>query len=190
MVAAHDVGVYLGTDELGCKTLGTEPVVDAPAGILLAGMEAVAPPRIDVGGVGEEVAESVDETALEQVGELGTFLVGETGVVAVALRILDVDLFVCHVHVATHEDGFPLVECLQIATEGIIPRHALVEPLEPILGVGRIDGDDEEVGVFEGDDTSLGVHVEPAVVGHGRDDFIGQTEGDGLGCVLGVDGSA
>ena len=44
MVAAHDVSVYLGTDELGLYAIGTEPVVDAPTGILLAGMEAIAPP--------------------------------------------------------------------------------------------------------------------------------------------------
>ena len=44
VVAAHDAGVYPGTDELGGETLGAEPVVDAPAGILLAGMEAITPP--------------------------------------------------------------------------------------------------------------------------------------------------
>ncbi len=44
VVAAHDVGVNLGADELGLHTIGAEPVVDAPTSVLLAGMETVAPP--------------------------------------------------------------------------------------------------------------------------------------------------
>ena len=136
------------------------------------------------------MTERVGETCLKEVGELGTFFISETCVEMVGFGILDVNFLMCHIHVTTNKHGFLCVKFLQIETESVIPRHALVKALEPILGIRCIDGDDEEFLIFEGDDAPFGVHVEPPVVGHGRNDFIGQSEGDREGCVLGVDGCA
>ena len=190
VVAAHDVGVDCGGLELGLEAVGAEPVVDAPAGVLLAGMESVAPPGVDVGCVGEEMTEGVGEPCGEQFGELGTLLVGETCVEMVGFGVLDVDFLVRHVHVATDEHGLRLVQSLEVEAEGVVPGHALGEALESVLRVGGVDGDDVELGVFECDDASLGEHLTPVAVGEGGDDVLGQTQGNGEGRVLGVDGGA
>ena len=101
------------------------------------------------------MAEGVDETGIEMLSHLRTFLVGETGVHAVGLGILNVNLLVCHVHIAAHDDGLLGIEFLHITTEGFVPRHTVVETTQAILRIGCIDGDEIEVGIFERDDTTL-----------------------------------
>ena len=44
MVAAEDVGMDGGCLEALLHAVGAEPVVDAPAGVVFAGVEAVGPP--------------------------------------------------------------------------------------------------------------------------------------------------
>ena len=101
------------------------------------------------------MAEGVDEPGIEMLGHLCTFLVGETCVHAVGLGILDVNLLVSNVHIAAHDDGLLGIKFLHIPTEGFIPRHAVVETTQAVLRIGRIDGDEIEVGIFECDDATL-----------------------------------
>ena len=96
VVAAQDTGVDLRVGDLGHQTVGDHEIVDAPAGILLPGLEAVRPPRI-FHPVRIERAEGVAEATGQQVGELLALLVGEAGIVAVGLGVLDVYLLVGNV---------------------------------------------------------------------------------------------
>ena len=73
------------------------------------------------------MTECVGETGIEEVGELGAFFIGETGVVSIGLRVLDVYLLMCHVHVATNKHGFLCIKFLKVETECVIPCHALVK---------------------------------------------------------------
>ena len=151
MVASHNLGVDGGSADLGEQPLGGDEVVDAPTGILLAGTEAVAPPRVgDV--VGVKGAEGVNESAAEQGGELLALFVGESCIAAVALGVLQVDFLMCHVHVAAHDDGLLGVELLQVGLEIVFPPHAVVEPSESVLGVGCIYAYQIELGHLERDD--------------------------------------
>ena len=63
VVGAEDVGVDFSVGNLGKQALGGDKVVDAPACIFLAGLEAVRPP-----GIGDllwiECAERVDEAII------------------------------------------------------------------------------------------------------------------------------
>ena len=60
-----------------------------------------------------------------------------------------------HVQVAAHNDGFLLVQFQQIGTEGVLPGHAVIQAAQPVLAVGRVAGDEVEVGHLQRDDTSL-----------------------------------
>ena len=51
----------------------------------------------------------------------------------VGLGILDVDLLVSHIQVATKDDGFLCIKSLQIAPEVVLPRHTVVETLQAVL---------------------------------------------------------
>ncbi len=92
MVGAEYLVVDGGTEELGLQTVGDEEIVDAPPCVLLAGLETVGPPGVDVLPVGIEVTERIGEARRQQFAELAALLVRESGVAAVGLGILQVDL--------------------------------------------------------------------------------------------------
>ena len=166
VVGAEDVGMDRGIVEPFAQTIGDDEVIDAPASILLARLEAVRPPRI-LHLVGVLEAETVGKSRCEQLAELGAFLVGKASVVAVGLGILDVDLLMSHIEVAAEDDGLLGVEALKVGTEGILPRHAVVEALQTVLRVGRIAADQKEIGHLEGDNAPFViVLVDTDAIGH------------------------
>ena len=179
VVGAVDVAEDTGVLEVREEAVADQVVVDAPSGIVLAGVETVGPPRVGSSEVGVEMAEGVGETAIEQECELVALLLGETGVAEVGLGVLDVYLMVGDVHIAADDDGFLLVEPADKLTEGIVPLHAVGQAAQAILGVGGIDGDIVEVEVLQGDDVPLVVMLVNA-----------HAEGDTEGGETGVGGSA
>ena len=61
-----------------------------------------------------------------------------------------------YVEVTAHYHRLAL--CLKAVEEGaeiVFPCHAVVEAAEFVLRVGRVAGDEEEIGHLEGDDSSL-----------------------------------
>ena len=62
VVAAVDLGVDFGIGQALLQAVAHQEVVNTPACILLACLEAVAPPRIDIGHIGVEETPSVSET--------------------------------------------------------------------------------------------------------------------------------
>ena len=61
-----------------------------------------------------------------------------------------------YIEVAAYYHGLTL--CLKTVEEGteiVFPCHAVVESAQFVLRVGRVAGDEEEVGHLEGDDSSL-----------------------------------
>ena len=125
MVAARNGGVDKGVGHLRHQTIGDDEIVDAPTSILLTSLETVRPPRV-LHAVGIKGTEGIGETAGQEVGEGLALLVGETGIAAVALGILQVNLLVGHIQVATEDDGLHGIELFQIAAESILPRQTII----------------------------------------------------------------
>lgn len=179
VVGTEDVGVDGGGGDAGAEAFGGEEVVDAPAYVLLAGVEAVGPPAEGL-LLRVEGAEGVDEVVgVQESGELSAFFVGETGVFVVGLGIFKVYLLVGYVHIATDDDGLLVVELHEEVAEGVFPLHAVVEAAQAVLGVGGVDTDEEEVGHLECDDASFVVVL-----------LLADAVADAEWCVAGVDGSA
>ena len=154
MVRTEDLGVDLRVHHPLRQSVGEEEVVDAPPGVLLARMESVRPPG--VGHLrGVEAAEGVGEATFEQRRHLFALLVGEARVAAVGLRILDIDLLVGHIEVATDDDGLLAVQPVEIGLKVGLPLHAVGEAAQLVLGVGRIDADQEKVGHLQREDAPL-----------------------------------
>ena len=102
------------------------------------------------------MAEGIDEACFDQRRESGAFFVGESGALAVGLGAGEIDFFVGDVEVAAEEDGLSFgFEGFEIGAEGVVPCHAVWEALELVLRVGRVDIDEEEVGILESDDASF-----------------------------------
>ena len=95
VVAAENLVVNGGRSHFVGKTVAHKEIVDTPPRILLARTEAVAPPRIGIGEVGIEEAETVGEPCVQERGHFLAFLVGEPGVFAVGFRIFRRMIFVC-----------------------------------------------------------------------------------------------
>ena len=186
MVAAEDVAVDLGVVEALTQTVGDDEVVDAPAHVLLTGLETVRPPRI-LHLLRVLVTEAVRKAAGQQVAELLTLLIRKAGIHVVRLWILEVDLLVGHVQVTAEDDGLLLVEALEILAEGILPRHAVLQSLQAVLGVRRVTADEEEVCHLEGDDTPLMVvQVDPDAIGYAQGMMLREDSSTGIAFLLGI----
>ena len=59
MIGPEDFGMDAGAFQPGPQGFGGDEVVDAPARVVLAGAEAVAPPAVSTGHIGIEETEGV-----------------------------------------------------------------------------------------------------------------------------------
>ena len=185
MVAAVHVGEDGGPGDAVPQPVGHQEIVDAPPGVVLPGVEAVAPPGIGPRSVRVQPAEGVGKPGGEQLGHLGALLVGEAGVAPVGLGVFQVDLLVGHIHVPADHHRLSAVQTLEIGPEGVLPRHAVGQTGQSILGVGGIDGDQIELRVLQGDAPAL-PHVVgiPDVVGHTQGLPPGENGGAGVALLL------
>ena len=97
MVGAHDISIDGGIGDLFCDPVGYQEIVNTPSGVVLPGVEPVAPPAVDAGGIGIQIPESVGEACSQGLGEAVSFLVRETCVPPVGGRILQVYFLVGNV---------------------------------------------------------------------------------------------
>ena len=92
MVAAKDVAADAGVAYVVGDCVAYQEVVDAPAGVVLAGIKAIAPPAVDALDVGVCRAPGIGKAGVEQLGKLAALLVRKAGVAAVGLGVLKVDV--------------------------------------------------------------------------------------------------
>ena len=71
--------------------------------------------------------------------------------------ILQVDLLVGDIQITAYDHRLDTIQLYQILPESIIPLEPVVQTCQFPLCVGRVAGDQEEVGVFQGDKSSLGI---------------------------------
>ena len=128
MVAAKNIRVDLGVLQFRLQPVRGDKVVNTPTGILLSGVEHIAPPAVYAGGIRVKVAESIGKSAIQQGGHFASLFIGKTGVFVVGLWILQVDLPVGHIQVATEDHRFVLIQGLQISKKVVLPLHTVVQP--------------------------------------------------------------
>lgn len=114
MVAAEDFCVNLSVRELVAQAVGEQKIVDTPSGIFLSCPEAVRPPRVSY-LFGIKRAETIHESIFQKLCHLGSFLVSETGILAICLWILEVYLLMGYVQVAANDNGLDLVKFVKWA---------------------------------------------------------------------------
>ena len=111
MIGAEYLVMDLAIEDLVHESLADHVIVDAPACIVFSSVEAVAPPGVfDL--VFMKEAECIDIAMAKKIAEPRPLFVGEAGVVAVGIRVLDIDLFVGDVQIAGIDDGFLLVKLI------------------------------------------------------------------------------
>ena len=154
MVAAEHLVMYGCCGHTVHQSLRYDEVIDAPSDVLLACLESVRPPRIGR-IVGVKRSERIDKSLRKKPCHLRTLLVRESGVLAIGLRILQVNLLVRHIKVATENDWLAGVKRLDVRKEVVLPCHAVVQTAQTVLRVGRIARYEEEIVHLQRDDTAL-----------------------------------
>lgn len=65
----------------------------------------------------------------------------------------------CDIQITARDHGLFRIQRAEIVAEGIVPRHPVVDALEPVLRIRRVAGDEEELLKFQRDEPSLGVKL-------------------------------
>ena len=138
MVAAVDFCVNLCVRELVAQAVGEQKIVDTPSGIFLSCPEAVRPPRVSY-LFGIKRAETIHESIFQKLCHLGSFLVGETGILTICLWILEVYLLMSYVQVAANDNGLDLVKFVKVGLKVIFPSHPIIQTTQSVLRIGCID---------------------------------------------------
>ena len=94
MVAAEVLRVDEAVLHTVAEAVGAEKIVDTPTGVLLSGVEHIAPPAVRALPIRIEQAEAVGEAGGEKLRHFASLLVGEAGVAAVRLVVFEVDFLV------------------------------------------------------------------------------------------------
>ena len=154
MIAAVDFVQYLASFYVFHQNVGHDKVIDAPAGVVFAGMEAIAPPGIlDLGGM--QLAEGVFESVGQEAREGVPLLVGEAGIQVVGRWVLEVDFVMGDVQVPGIDHRLLFLESLQIGEQILFVAHAEIHPLEPITSVRDIRTDEIKTFEFQRDQSSF-----------------------------------
>ena len=99
MIGAKDLAVDGGGGDFIRNPVGYDKVVDAPSGVVLPGVEAVAPPTVDTGGIRVEVSEGIRKACIQKLCEAVPLFIGETGVSTIGGGILQIDLLVGNIQI-------------------------------------------------------------------------------------------
>ena len=149
MVGAGDMRVYIGSAQLRCNPGRYKKIVYTPAHILLAGSASIAPPAISTGCIGMQVPERIDKSGVEQLGETSPFLVGKSRILAVALRIGEIDFCMGYIHVSTYYYRLLGIELFHKVHELAFPVHAVVEACQFALRIWSIYIYEVELLIFQ-----------------------------------------
>ena len=91
-----------------------------------------------------------------------------------------------HVQVAAVDDRLNLVQLHEVLPQGVLPLHAVVQPLELVLGVGGVTAHQVKFLILQGDEPSLVVVlVFPHSVAHRNGLVGGKDGGPGVPLLLG-----
>ena len=88
MVAAHHIHQDRGGLYFFGNAVADQKIVDTPAGVLLPGLKPVRPPGINSRLIRIEIPPGIGKTGCQQLRELFSLLIRETGIIAVCLWIL------------------------------------------------------------------------------------------------------
>ena len=131
--------------------------------------------------LGEET-EGIDEAGVDERLEFRALFVGEPGVLAVGLRVGQIQFGVRDIEIATDNDRLFLLQLFEVSAEGGFPLLGpVVETREFALGIRGVDIDEVKFLVFEGDNTPLAVVLlDPDAVGGASRFVCGEGGGAGI----------
>ena len=127
VVAAVDLAQDGCAFDLLSNAIGDQEVVDAPAGVVLASVEAVAPPAVSAGHVGMAIPKCIGKACVQQLSKAFSLLIREACVLPVRRWVLKVNLVVSNVKITAGNYWFLLRQLSQKLTIVLIPLKTLIQ---------------------------------------------------------------
>lgn len=155
VVTSHGFSPDLAVTEPRQQSGRQHEIIQPPSYVLPPGVHHVGPESVGVLLLRVQLAETVDETGLQQLSEALPLFWCEAGVLLVPFGVLEVDLLVSDVEVAAENQTFLFVEVAQVRSEVLVPGFAVVETHQAFAGVGDVGRDQEVTGELGGDDTAF-----------------------------------
>ena len=186
MIGAFDLGLDPRFLEAFTKLLGEAEVIDTPPDVPLADAGAIAPPGVMARSF-LEFTEGVHVTEREGFIEAVALLDREASIAQIALGVLQVDLLMRDIEIATEDDRLGLFQLLQVRAERGVPDfRAEIQTDEFALGIGGVNADEGEI-------LELGIHNAAFVidllltdaVSHIERFFLREDSGAGVALLLG-----
>ena len=134
---------------------GNKEIVDTPAGVLLSCTETVGPPGVNALFIRVKIAECINKATLKSSGKAGSLFIRKACIFAVGIRVLEIDLLMCHIKIATADHRFLLLQFQKISQKILFPFHTVFQTAELALGVGSIYSHKIILIEFQRDDTSF-----------------------------------
>ena len=113
MVRAQDLMIDRRSRDLFLDAVGDKEIVDPPSGVVLAGLEHVAPPGVGTLCIRVAETETVRKTGIQKLGKAAALFVRETGITTVGCGIFQVNFLVGNIQISTNNNGLLSVELLQ-----------------------------------------------------------------------------
>ena len=102
-------------------------------GILLPRMEHIRPPRISIRHIRVKISECIYKTAVKKLCHLSPLLIGKARILAVALRVLKVNLLVGHIQIPAEYHRLVFLQFLKVCQEIVLPLHPVIQPSQAVL---------------------------------------------------------
>ena len=77
MIGAENIRVYRSGGNFFCDPVRDKEVVDPPSGVILTGIEHIAPPSVSTGCIRIQKTEGICKTVLKHNGKTIPLLIGE-----------------------------------------------------------------------------------------------------------------
>src|SRR5262245_11278888 len=104
-----------------------------------------------------EFTEGVQKARFDEGTEASPFLRGKAVVASVGFGMGEVQFGVSDIEVATKDCGFLARKPFEVAKEFAVPLLPVREAGEFALGVGNVNIDEEEIGIFGGEHAAFAV---------------------------------
>lgn len=139
----------------GQQTAGQHKVVEPPAHVFVTSVHHIGPEGVGVGLLRVQLTEAVHEPGFQQLAETLALFGGEACALLVAFGILQVDLLVGDVEVATQHHWLLYVQLAEVRPKVNVPCFAVIQAHKASAGIRHVDGHQEEAGKLGCDDTTL-----------------------------------
>ena len=130
-------------------------IVNSPPCILLSCFKSVRPPGISALCIRIKITECIDKSTFQHLTKACSLFICKSGIFPVGLRILQVDLLMCHIEIPAADHRLTFLQFQQVCQKILFPVHTVFQSAQFTLGIWCIYSHQIKFFIFQGDHTSF-----------------------------------